>query len=301
MFGEIGRDFYETEFTQNKFDLFPSIHLSYEPNDLNTISLAASHRINRPPAKDMAPFLYRRHQEIFEMGDPLLEPEYSWNADISYNRLLGAHTMTLTGFVRTATNAIYRVNRLNYDLDNAGGVLLRSYTNAGSQLAAGGELGFNFYFFKRLKMFLGGSLYQFSVESNESLFGDQSQSSSLNWDVKTNFTWEIINPLELTLDYSYKSQTVTPQGEDLEFQMMNVILNFSPDKMPAWDFYLKMLDVLGTNQSGGYTGATEGPTDVFRRDWVYDYEGQIVELGASFTFNQRTEKEKQKIIGDEYF
>jgi hypothetical protein len=209
--------------------------------------------------------------------------------------------MILTGFVRSVTNAIYRVNRLDYDLANKGGVLLRSFTNAGSQLAAGGEMGFNFFFFDRVKLFMGGSLYQFSVESSESLFGDQSESSSLNWDAKSNLTWQIAAPLELTLDYSYKSQTVTPQGEDLEFQVMNIALNFSPKKMPAWNFYVKMLDVTGTNQSGGYTGATEGQTDVFRRDWVYDYEGQIVELGASFTFNQRKEKEKQKLIGDEYF
>jgi hypothetical protein len=41
------------------------------------------------------------------------------------------------------------------------------------------------------------------VESDENLFGDQSASSSLNWDAKTNLSWEIIDPLELTLDYSY--------------------------------------------------------------------------------------------------
>lgn len=301
VFGEIGRDFNETEFQQNKFDIFPSIHMKYQADELNSFSIAASHRINRPPAKDMAPFLYRRHQEIFEMGDPLLEPEYSWNADVSYNRLLGKHSLILTGFVRSATNAIYRVNRLDYDLANIGGVLLRSYTNAGSQLAAGGELGFNLFLFNRVKLFMGGSLYQFSVESNESLFGDQSNSSSLNWDAKSNLTWEIIGPLELTFDYSYKSQTVTPQGEDVEFQVMNIALNYSPGKLTGWSFYAKMLDVIGTNQSGGYTGATAGQTNVFRRDWIYDYEGQIIEAGASFTFNKRKEKEKQKLIGNDYF
>ena len=301
VFGEIGRDFSETEFEQNKFDIFPTLHLRYNADEVNTFSLAASHRVNRPPAKDMAPFLYRRHQEIFEMGDPLLEPEYSWNADLSYNRLLGKHNMILTGFVRSASNAIYRVNRLDYGLANTGGVLLRSYTNAGSQLAAGGELGFNFDILSKLKLFMGGSLYQFSVESNETLFGDQSSSSSLNWDAKSNLTWQIITPLKFTVDYSFKSQTVTPQGEDLEFQMMNFALNYTPEKLQGWNFYAKMLDVMGTNQAGGFTGATANNMKVFQRDWVYDYEGQIVEIGASFTFNQRQQKEKQKLIGDEYF
>ncbi len=249
----------------------------------------------------MAPFLYRRHQEVFEMGDPLLEPEYSWNADLSYGRLLGKHNMTLTGFVRSATNAVYRVNRLDYNLANKGGVLLRSFTNAGSHLALGGELGFNFDILSKVKLFMGGSLYQFSVKSNETLFGDQSEKSSINWDTKANLTWNIAKPLKFNVDYSYKSQSVTPQGEDLEFQMMNVALNYTPEKLQGWNFFAKILDVFGTNQSGGFTGASANNMNIFRRDWADDYEGQILEIGASFTFNQRKEKTKQQLIGNEYF
>ncbi len=301
VFEEIGRDFSETEFEQNKFDVFPTLHLRYQASDANTFSLAASHRINRPPAKNMAPFLYRRHQEVFEMGDPLLEPEYSWNADLSYGRLLGKHNMTLTGFVRSATNAVYRVNRLDYNLANKGGVLLRSFTNAGSHLALGGELGFNFDILSKVKLFMGGSLYQFSVKSNETLFGDQSEKSSINWDAKANLTWNIAKPLKFNVDYSYKSQSVTPQGEDMEFQMMNVALNYTPEKLQGWNFFAKILDVFGTNQSGGFTGASANNMNIFRRDWADDYEGQILEIGASFTFNQRKEKRKQQLIGDEYF
>lgn len=301
VFGEIGRDFSETEFRQNKLDLFPSVHLSYKAGESNTFSLAASHRINRPPAKDMAPFLYRRHQEILEMGDPLLEPEYSWNADLSYNRLLGRHNMMLTGFVRSASNVIYRVNRLDYNLANTGGVLLRSFTNAGNQLAAGGELGFNFDIFRKVKLFLGGSLYQFSVESKESLFGDQSNSNSINYDAKTNLTWEIAAPLKFTVDYSYRSNSVTPQGEDFEFQMMNFALNYTPETLKGWRFHARLLDVMGSNQEGGYTGATANGNKIFRRDWVYDYEGQIIEIGASFTFNQSRQKSRQEQIGNEYY
>ena len=62
-----------------------------------------------------------------------------------------------------------------------------------------------------------------------------------------------------------------------------------------------MLNIIGTNQAGGYTGATANGMDVFQREWVYDYEGQIVEIGASFTFNQRKEQTKQRLIGDKYF
>jgi hypothetical protein len=214
---------------------------------------------------------------------------------------LQCSTFNLTGFVRTANNAIYRVNRLDYGLANKGGVLLRSYTNAGSQLAAGGELGFNFDISDKIKLFAGGSLYRFSVESNEELFGDQSNSSSLNWDAKSNLTWQITAPLKFTLDYSYTSPTVTPQGENIKFQLVNAALNYTPEKWQGWSFYAKMLDVMQTNQSGGFTGATDNGMKVFQRDWVYDYEGQIIEIGVSFTFNQSKETVKQRLIGDDYF
>jgi len=94
---------------------------------------------------------------------------------------------------------------------------------------------------------------------------------------------------------------VTTQGEDLKFQMMNAALNYTPKQLLGWNFYAKMLNIIGTNQAGGYTGATANGMDVFQREWVYDYEGQIVEIGASFTFNQRKEQTKQRLIGDKYF
>ncbi|MDD2381634.1 MAG: hypothetical protein PHV35_08035, partial [Mariniphaga sp.] len=118
---------------------------------------------------------------------------------------------------------------------------------------------------------------------------------------KSNLTWSISDPLKFTVDYSYKSGTVTPQGENLKFQSMNAVLNYTPEKLQGWNFYVKMLDVLQTNQAGGFTGATSNGTNVFLRDWVYDYEGQIIEVGVSFTFNQRNEKVKQRLIGNEYF
>lgn len=297
-----GRDYDQKDFKQNKFDLFPTLHLGYQMNDLNNISLAASRRINRPPAKDMAPFLYRRHQEIYEMGDPLLEPEYILNAELSYTRDFGENNnISLTGFYRGVDNAIYRVNRVAYDMGNPGGVLLRSYTNAGDQVALGAELGLNLDLIDKVKVYLGGSLYDFRVIADDELLGESRDSRSTNWSVKSNISWQINDPLKLTVDYSIKSGSVTPQGESLEFQALNAALNYSPKKLENWTFSAKMLDILGTNQAGGYTAAYDGDQILLRRDYVYDYEGQIVEIGATYTFNNKKHKANKKLIGDEYF
>ena len=296
-----GRDFNQTDFEQRKFDLFPTLHAKYDVDDLNSFSLAASRRINRPPAKDMAPFLYRRHQEIYEMGDPLLEPEYILNTELNYTRRFGKNNVTLTGFYRGVNNAIYRVNRVAYDMGNPGGVLLRSYTNAGNQTALGAEIGMNFDLANKVKLFVGGAVYDFQVIADDELLGESRDSRSTNWNVKTNASWMITAPLKLTVDYSIKSGSVTPQGESLQFESLNAAINYKPEKLRGWTFSAKVLDILGTNQAGGYTAAYEGEQILLRRDYVYDYEGQIVELGISYTFNNKKLKKQRKNIGDDYF
>ncbi|TRX70586.1 outer membrane beta-barrel family protein [Carboxylicivirga sp. M1479] len=296
-----GRDFDQTDFEHRKFDLFPTLHAQYDLNKVNSLSLAASRRINRPPAKDMAPYLYRRHQEIYEMGDPLLEPEYILNAELNYTRKFGKNNMTLTGFYRGVDNAIYRVNRVAYDMGNPGGVLLRSYTNAGNQTSVGAELGVNVDLLSKVKLFVGGSLYDFNVIADDELLGESRDSRSTNWNIKTNASWMMTDPLKLTVDYSIKSGSVTPQGESLQFQALNAAINYKPQRLSGWTFSAKVLDILGTNQAGGYTAAYEGDQVLLRRDYVYDYEGQIVEIGISYSFNSKKQKAQKKHIGDDYF
>lgn len=296
-----GRDYDQKDFKQNKFDFFPTLHLGYQMNETNNLTLGASRRINRPPAKNMVPFLYRRHQEIYEMGDPLLEPEYILNAELKYTRDFGKNNFTLTGFYRGVNNAIYRVNRVAYELGNPGGVLLRSYTNAGDQTALGAELGLNLDIIDKVKVFIGGSLYDFRVIADDELLGESRDSRSTNWSAKSNVAWTISKPLKLTVDYSIKSGSVTPQGEKLQFQALNAAFNYKPKKLENWAFSVKMLDILGTNQAGGYTAAYEGTQVLLRRDYVYDYEGQIVEIGATYTFNNKKHKTNKTLIGDEYF
>ncbi|MCT4586261.1 MAG: TonB-dependent receptor [Carboxylicivirga sp.] len=296
-----GRDFNQKDFKQRKFDLFPTLHAKYDVNEQNSLSLAASRRINRPPAKDMAPFLYRRHQEIYEMGDPLLEPEYTLNAELNYTRRFGNNNVTLTGFYRGVNNAIYRVNRVAYDMGNPGGVLLRSYTNAGNQKALGAEMGMNFDLLKKVKLFVGGAVYDFRVIADDELLGESRDSRSTNWNLKSNASWMITDPLKLTVDYSIKSGSVTPQGESLQFEALNAAINYKPKKLNGWAFSAKMLDIMGTNQAGGYTAAYEGEQILLRRGYVYDYEGQIVEIGVSYSFNNKKQKAQRKHIGDDYF
>jgi len=288
----------QSEFPVNQLDWFPTLHLEYTLNDNNALIFAASRRINRPPTKNMAPFLYRRHYEVYEVGDPNLKPEYLTNFELSWDKKLGKQDFTITGFYRGTENAVFRVNTV-YQEEN---VLIRSYTNSGNVQALGAELNANLIAGKIAKFFIGGSLYNFKVQGD--VFGYQENNQSTNWSLKGNMNLLLAKPLKLTIDFDWKSGTVTPQGKNEMMFLSNAALNFSPGKMARWEFSAKVLDLLGTNIEALYTRAYDASeTEIFYQDVEYDRDGPIFELSATYALNMKgkSRKKAESTFGKEQF
>ncbi len=288
----------ESIYEVNQLDWFPTLHLNYEISEKNELNLAASRRISRPPTKNMAPFLYRRHYEVYVVGDPALMPEYMNNLQLSYDQDVGEQNFTLTGFYRRTNNAIFRVNTV-YEEEN---VLIRSYTNSGNTTALGAELNANFVAGKRAKFFLGGSLYNFRIDAD--IFGYQENNSSTNWSLKGNMNLILTDALKLTVDFDMKSATVTAQGRNELFYMANTALNYTPAKLTGWDFSLKILDFLSSNNTALNTRAYDSSgVQIFYQETEYIRQGPIAELTVSYAFNSngKSSKKAKSTFGEEQF
>ncbi|MEM6721844.1 MAG: outer membrane beta-barrel family protein [Bacteroidota bacterium] len=73
------------EVNENTFsNLFPSISLSYDPNDKHSFSLGYSKRIDRPGFSDINPFRTYSDFFFFSEGNPRLVPSITHNIDVSY-------------------------------------------------------------------------------------------------------------------------------------------------------------------------------------------------------------------------
>jgi hypothetical protein len=79
----------ESKYEVRQLDWFPTLHLKWSITENDNLLLAGSRRINRPPTKNMAPFLYRRHYEVYVVGDPALKPEYITNLELTYDKYIG--------------------------------------------------------------------------------------------------------------------------------------------------------------------------------------------------------------------
>ncbi len=281
-----------------QLDWFPTLHLNYLLSDKSELTLAGSRRISRPPTKNMAPFLYRRHFEVYVVGDPALKPEYLNLAELTLEHELGKQQIGLTGFYRGTNNAIFRVNTV-YEQEN---VLIRSYTNSGNTTALGAELNANLVLGSRTKFFIGGSLYNYRVDAD--IFGYQEDNSSTNWSLKGNMNLALTKTLKLTVDLDVKSATVTAQGRNELFYMANSALSFTPQKMNGWEFSLKVLDFLSSNITGLNTRAYDmAGVQIFYQETEYLRQGPIVEVSLSYAFNSKSrgDKKAESTFGKEQF
>jgi len=232
------------------------------------------------------------------VGDPDLKPEYISNVELTYGQDLGKQNIEVTGFYRGTDNAIFRVNTV-YEEEN---VLIRSYTNSGNTTALGAELGANLVAGKRSKFFLGGSLYNYRIEAD--IFGYQEDNSSTNWSLKGNMNLILTETLKFTVDFDMKSATVTAQGKNELFYMANTALNYSPAKLAGWEFSLRVLDFLSSNNMGLNTRAynSEG-VQIFYQETEYIRQGPIAELSLAYAFNTngKSRKKMKSTFGDEQF
>lgn len=96
--------------TQNYFNLFPSLLLSYKHNDKNTYTLSLSRGVLRPDYESLNPFLYYVDPYNYQTGNPYLKPEYtnSFKLTHTYNQTIA--TLLYANFITDANFTFYQQN-----------------------------------------------------------------------------------------------------------------------------------------------------------------------------------------------
>ncbi len=85
----------DSSFTKNYVNLFPTAYVSFEADKKNTFSLNYGRRIDRPDYQDLNPFYYFLDQYTYEVGNTLLQPQFTDNIELSH---------TYNGFLTTTIN-----------------------------------------------------------------------------------------------------------------------------------------------------------------------------------------------------
>ncbi|MFN3780814.1 MAG: TonB-dependent receptor domain-containing protein, partial [Candidatus Kapaibacteriota bacterium] len=275
------------QYKNNYFNLFPTIHLSYQVHPLSNLMLSYTRRINRPQSMFLNPFKDYSDPQNISQGNPYLKPEFANSFEISNLTYLGKNSFNLTIFYRYTTNIISRITRL----DTSKQFTLTSYENLNQSKSLGFEAILNSSLFDFWKVNLNFSYFYLDINGIP-LYGIPSRNSK-SWNVKFNSVLNITRNIDLQLNLTYDSPTVTTGGGGMYwryFQMGSVgKLDgiFTANLSAKFDFLdnrgsitFRLIDVFKTINYKQTTNGSNFVSSIYRTR-----ESRIAFLGFTYKIN----------------
>lgn len=254
------------------FDLFPSVHFSYDMANENQIMASYSKRVNRPDGRDLDPFPNYMNQYTIRIGNPNLKPEYSDSYEFSYIRKFGNSFISLETFYRSTNDLMTRIQEMRDD-----GIIYMTMDNLNRDYSLGGELMGNLNFTKWLLINTSFSLYDYKIKGE--ILGKSIDKESTNYSGRVNATIKFSPNSRMQLTGFYRGPSVSAQGDQkgMMFTNLSYRQEFMKKKLSAT---LSVRDLLGT---GKFEGTSNG--DGFKSSYKYQREPRVVMLTLSYKIN----------------
>lgn len=258
----------------NRFDIFPTLHLSRSFKNNHQLMASYSRRINRPRGWDLEPFLSYMDANTLRQGNPDLLPEYMNSFEINYQKTFGKSFISFETYLKNTVNKMERVITV-YDPENA--IRLMTIDNLANDYSLGGELMLNWNKLKWIEMNMSTSVYRYWLEGTIS--GEDISRRSNNWDSRLNATFNINSKTRMQLQTFYMGPSVTAQGDRSAFFFSNIAVrrDFLDRKLSAT---LQVRDIFGTmkHEMNVYSSGFNSMNTMRR-------ESQVVMLSLSYKLN----------------
>jgi outer membrane receptor protein involved in Fe transport len=257
----------------DRFDYFPSVHISKRVKEKNQFMGSYSRRIERPRSWYLEPFVTYVDESTRRIGNPDLLPEYTDSFEVGYLRTLESGTFTIESYYRNTQNKITRISTF----DQESGYFINTFENLNDDQALGIESSFIYDITKWFNLNLSATYYYYQLED---LTGQtNSTRSSNNWDSRLMASFKLPTNTRLQLNMSYDSPSVTAQGRREGF--------FATDFTARQEFFDKALSI--TLRVSDIFASRAQVTYSFGQDFYeYEYrlpESRIVSLTVSYRLN----------------
>ncbi len=269
-------------FKINRFDYFPSIHLSYQLPENYQVYTSYSRRINRPRQWSLNPFPLIIDPYNTRIGNPELQPEYIDSYELGLQKAFSRSFVSLEAYYRKTTNKITRIRVLD-----TAGILIHTSQNLNKDFTMGAELMANLKLVKWLGLNASLNLYHYRLEGN--LQGSDVAANSTNWSGRMTASFNLKHKFRIQLMGIYRSPTVTVQGTRKGFFYTNLAVrkDFFKRKM---NLTLSARDLLGTARYESTASGTGFYShSVFQREWP------VVSLNLTYIINNYRQKRQKNM------
>lgn len=267
-------------FLIDRFDFFPTVHVSYSTPKENQWMANYSRRIQRPRGWNLEPFITWMDAYNVRKGNPDLIPEFIDSYELSHLMKFGRNSLSIDGYYRVTNNKIERIRSVYQD-----NVFLSTYHNVGKDYSLGIEMMLGLDITRWWHVDLMGNIYDYRIEGEYEYEENgvnqviDFSESSFNWNTRFNNTLRLGKSTRLQLNTMYNSPTATAQGEHDGFFMTNLALrqSFYNNKLSAT---LQVRDLLGTM---GHSSTYEDEN--FYSYYDFKPNTPLVSLTLSFKLN----------------
>ncbi len=257
----------------DRFDYFPSVHVSKSLNEVNQLMASYSRRIERPRGHYLEPFVMYIDENTRRVGNPDLLPEYTDSYELGYLRAFNAGSFNIEAYYRNTRDKMTRVTYY----DTASQYFINTFYNVNKEKALGLESSFIYDITKWFNLNLSTTFYNYRLDD---LTGENAEyRSSNNWDARLIAAFKLPTNTAFQVNFTYNGPSITAQGRAESVYYTDLTLRQEFFKR-GLGITLKLSDVFATNTSETWTS---GPN--FQAYEYRERESRVFMVTLSYRIN----------------
>ena len=291
-------DYNEKNYTK----FFPTVNLSYEFNDNESIILGYSRRISRPRGRFLNPFPSRSSVANFFQGNADLDPSYSNTIDIGYLKRWDKVTFNSSIYYQRSTDVFTFISEdsgqtvdVNNDPDNPDGsveipIIIRNPINLAQNNRTGFEFTLSYNPSRKSRIFANFNL--FNSETIGIYKGTDLGRTNLSWFSRINGKFTIFKDIDWQIQLYYRGPQETAQSKNKGMIFSSTALNKEIlNKKGTISFRVSDLFNSAMFQSETYT-----PT--FKSSGIYRRRLPSFNLSFTYRVNQKANQQNRRSRGE---
>jgi outer membrane receptor protein involved in Fe transport len=264
-------------FTIDKWDFFPSGHLSYEFLQGQQIMASYTRRIHRPRSWWLEPFLTWSDAYNVRKGNPDLKPEYIDSYELGFQTFLGKSMFSTEVYYRITYNNVERIQSIYSE-----NIILHTVENVGTAKAMGIEAMLDLNFTHWWSLNLTSNFYQQMIQGEFN--GQNLSEDDFSWSARFSNELKVLPSTKLQINGRYRSLSITAQGQRQGYFTLDAALK---------------QNLLGKQLSLTLHENTSEGEDFY----YYRYstrESPLIMLSINYNFNNYKDKQQPEIIEQDY-
>ena len=283
---------------KNYTEFFPTVNLSYEFKETESIILGYSRRISRPRGRYLNPFPSRSSVANFFQGNADLNPSYSNTIDLGYLKRWDKFTLNGSVYFQKATSVFTFVGEesgetavISGDLNNPNDpanplvevpIIIRNPINLAENNRTGVEFTLSYSPSRKSRFFANFNLY--NSETIGEYKGESLDATNLSWFSRVNSKITLPGDIDWQMRVYYSGPRITAQSRSEPMLYVSGALSKDVFKDKG-TISFRVSDLFNTGMRESVT-----TTNTFRNYGIYRRGTPTFILSATYRLNQKKEQ-----------